>query len=359
MGELIRAWDWSSHPLGAPEHWPGPLKTVVRIMLTTQHPVFIFWGPELFCFYNDAYSRSLGPEKHPSALGRPGLEVWPEIWHIIGPQIDQVMAGEGATWNENHLVPIIRHGELQDVYWTYGYSPIDAPDAPKGVGGVLVLCAETTRQVLAELRQRSEADLAKTHIRENHHRVKNNIATIMAMVRLEQRRAEDEKLNLALARIHSRLDSFASLYEVMISSPSAEQINAGDYLSKLCRKLHTLADGANDISLSCRTDLDHVVLPADKVIALGAVAVELVNNAYIHAFAGRRSGEVTVSFKERDQALTLTVCDNGAGKPAHARKESTGIGKQLVELYAASLGARLEEQADDSGTTVRLIIAAQ
>ncbi|HET9865196.1 MAG TPA: ATP-binding protein [Steroidobacteraceae bacterium] len=156
MGERIRQYPWSGSALGSPEHWPGGLRTSLRILLTTQHPVFIFWGPELVGFYNDSYSRSLGPEKHPRILGLPGKEAWPEIWDIIGPQIDQVMRGESATWHENALVPIIRHGELQDVYWTYSYGPIDEPSAPNGVGGVLVICTETTEQVMLERRMASE-----------------------------------------------------------------------------------------------------------------------------------------------------------------------------------------------------------
>lgn len=158
MGELIRDHPWAGTPLGDPAHWPQALRTVVRAMLTTQHPVFIFWGPEHICLYNDAYSRSLGAEKHPSILGAAGRQSWQEIWPIIGPQIEQVMRGEGATWHENQLVPIIRHGELQDVYWTYSYSPIDEPDSPHGVGGVLVICTETTGQVLAQKRLMEERE---------------------------------------------------------------------------------------------------------------------------------------------------------------------------------------------------------
>ncbi|MDQ2736160.1 MAG: PAS domain-containing protein, partial [Pseudomonadota bacterium] len=78
------------------------------------------------------------------------------IWDIIGPQIELVMRGDGATWHENQLVPILRHGAIQDVYWTYSYAPIDDEDAPHGVGGVLVVCTETTAQVLAERRLASE-----------------------------------------------------------------------------------------------------------------------------------------------------------------------------------------------------------
>ena len=152
MGARIRAFPWAHTPLGEPPFWPQGLRTAVRVMLTTQHPMFIFWGREHTCLYNDAYSRSLGPEKHPAILGAPGKQSWEEIWPIIGPQIEHVMRGDGATWHENQLVPIIRHGELQDVYWTYSYSPIDEPQFPGGVGGVLVICTETTAQVLAERR---------------------------------------------------------------------------------------------------------------------------------------------------------------------------------------------------------------
>jgi PAS domain S-box-containing protein len=159
MGALTRAHDWSATPLGKPETWPQSLRTAVRILLNTNHPMFIWWGPELIQFYNDAYRQTMGPERHPSALGQGGRECWAEIWDIIGPQIEQVMSGGGATWHENQLVPVTRHGRLEQVYWTYGYSPIDEDD---GIGGVLVVCRDVTNEYLsaAALRER-EAELAR------------------------------------------------------------------------------------------------------------------------------------------------------------------------------------------------------
>ncbi|HYF55481.1 MAG TPA: hybrid sensor histidine kinase/response regulator, partial [Salinarimonas sp.] len=70
-GRLIAFRDWTGTPLGPIESWPQSLKTAVGIMAATRHPVFIFWGPELACLYNDAYAASLGPEKHPAILGLP------------------------------------------------------------------------------------------------------------------------------------------------------------------------------------------------------------------------------------------------------------------------------------------------
>jgi PAS domain S-box-containing protein len=159
MGHLTRAFDWSATAIGSPDGWPQSLRTAVRILLNSNHPMFIWWGPELIQFYNDAYRETMGPERHPSALGQRGRECWAEIWPIIGPQIEQVMRGGGATWHEDQLVPVTRYGRLEQVWWTYGYSPIDEDD---GVGGVLVVCRDVTREHLAAaaLRER-EAELAR------------------------------------------------------------------------------------------------------------------------------------------------------------------------------------------------------
>src|ERR1700712_2111969 len=147
MGALTRAYDWASSPLGSPENWPQSLRVTVRLLLNTGHPMFIWWGPELIQFYNDAYRHTMGSERHSSALGQRGRECWAEIWDIIGPQIDYVMAGKGSTWDEDRLVPVTRHGRREDVWWTYSYGPIDIEGG--GVGGILVVCTDVTEQHLA------------------------------------------------------------------------------------------------------------------------------------------------------------------------------------------------------------------
>lgn len=97
MGALIRAYDWSASPLGPVAGWPQSLRTAAALLLSTRHPMFIWWGPELIQFYNDAYRRSLGSDRHPSALAARGRECWAEIWPVIGPEVESVMAGGEAT----------------------------------------------------------------------------------------------------------------------------------------------------------------------------------------------------------------------------------------------------------------------
>jgi PAS domain S-box-containing protein len=146
MGMLIRSKDWSATSLGAPEQWPQSLRTSLSILLNSKFPMFLFWGPELTCFYNDAYRPSLGNDgKHPWILGMPGEQAWPEIWSIIKPLIDQVLAGGEATWHENALIPIYRNGKIEDVYWTFSYSPV--MDESQQVTAVFVTCTETTSAI--------------------------------------------------------------------------------------------------------------------------------------------------------------------------------------------------------------------
>jgi PAS domain S-box-containing protein len=150
---LIRSVDWSATPLGPIAEWSSALKTTVAMLLRSRHPMFLWWGPELIQIYNDAYLPSFGIGKHPSAMGQRGRDCWPEIWPVIGPQIDGVMLRGEASWHEDALVPIFRNGAIEDVYWTYGYSPVF--DENGTIAGTLVVCTETTGRVLAARRERA------------------------------------------------------------------------------------------------------------------------------------------------------------------------------------------------------------
>lgn len=144
-GQLVRSIDWTVHPLGLPETWPEALKIIIGMIYSSQQPMFIFWGKEYYCFYNDSYGQSIRPEKHPRGLGLEATDFWPDIWSEIGPQVNEVFLSGKSTWHENRLVPILRNGSIEDVYWTYGCSPIFSGKGE--ICGVLAVCTETTAQV--------------------------------------------------------------------------------------------------------------------------------------------------------------------------------------------------------------------
>lgn len=150
MGQRIREFDWDNSSLGNPSDWPQSLKTAVRLLLSSGHPMFIWWGPDLIQFYNDPYRAYIGKDRHPSALGQQGAVCWDEVWTTIGPQIDQVMGGGGSVWREDCLVPVSRDGQIKYGYWTYSYDPIYEETAPNQVGGILAIVSETTHHILAQ-----------------------------------------------------------------------------------------------------------------------------------------------------------------------------------------------------------------
>jgi signal transduction histidine kinase len=147
MAGIIREYNWSETPIGGFDKWPLSLRTTLGNILHSSFPMFLFWGKDLTCFYNDAYRPSLGSEgKHP-AIGKKGCDVWPEIWPFIYPLIEQVLTTGKPAWFEDQLVPIFRNGRIEDVYWTFSYSAAFGDDG--SIAGVLVTCMETTDSVIS------------------------------------------------------------------------------------------------------------------------------------------------------------------------------------------------------------------
>jgi PAS domain S-box-containing protein len=155
MAEVIRTHDWSLSPLGAIEDWSEALLLSANLMLSCAFPSLVFWGKELLQLYNDAFIPLLA-ERHPSGLGQTAQECWGDAWQIVGPNLKRVMQDGETVFHENTVVPIVRDGRLQDIRWTYSYSPIfgEGEDAL----GVFVVCQDITSEVTAarELRKREE-----------------------------------------------------------------------------------------------------------------------------------------------------------------------------------------------------------
>jgi signal transduction histidine kinase/DNA-binding response OmpR family regulator len=149
MGALMRSIDWSTTPVGPVDAWPSSLRTVVSILLASQHPIFVWWGKEMVQFYNDGYRPILGSKKHPAAMGQCGRDCWREIWDVIEPMIETVFAG-GSTYLRDGQLILERNGYPEECYFDYAYSPVR--DETGGVTGVFVACTETTGRVLGERR---------------------------------------------------------------------------------------------------------------------------------------------------------------------------------------------------------------
>jgi PAS domain S-box-containing protein len=151
MGERIRAFDWSKTAIGSAETWSPTLRMMVRFLLANRFPLLLWWGPQYVSIYNDSYRPVLGT-KHPWALGQPLRECWNEIWHILRPLVDTPFNGGPATWNDDIVLEINRHGFVEETHFTIAYSPVPDETVLTGIGGVLATVHEITEKVVGERR---------------------------------------------------------------------------------------------------------------------------------------------------------------------------------------------------------------
>ena len=146
LPDLIRALDWNSTSLGPIENWSRELVVMVNLTLSAPNPARLLWGSEFILIYNEAY-RVFAGSKHPDALGQPASKVWPEAWHVVGPQLEAVFASGQTSYFEKLPVPIARGTEVQTSYLTYSYSPVYEGGSIKGIFGSL---QDVTAEVLTD-----------------------------------------------------------------------------------------------------------------------------------------------------------------------------------------------------------------
>jgi PAS domain S-box-containing protein len=158
MADRIRGFAWETTSIGAIPTWPEPLLCAVNLILESQFPMLLLWGPEMVVLYNDACIPLEG-ERHPGVLGQTGQKCWPEAWHILASRLRSVLEQGERLYFENELIPMLRQGSMVDLYWTYSYSPIR--DAAGAVRGIFVVSHDVT----ATLKTERERDLIAANLK--------------------------------------------------------------------------------------------------------------------------------------------------------------------------------------------------
>ena len=149
-GELIRAYDWQKTSLGELGQWPECLRAAVSLILRSDVPMTIQWGPEGYMLYNDAY-REIAGARHPGLLGQTIHDSWSEIADFRAQVVSHVLKGGTLNYRNEHFV-LLRDGEPEDIWLDIDYSPIvDETGAPVGVFAIV---KNTTRRFQSEERLR-------------------------------------------------------------------------------------------------------------------------------------------------------------------------------------------------------------
>ncbi|WP_296945164.1 ATP-binding protein [uncultured Massilia sp.] len=156
--------DWSSSVLGAPEHWCAPLRHAASLILESEFPMYLAWGPRLTLLYNAAFAALLDA-RHPGVLGMPLAEVWPELWPGMKPLVERALGGH-ATYGEDVPTTMARDGRQVEGWFTIAYSPLRDDDGR--VRGVLCVTSETTQRVQLERRHAVQLQVVDS-LRRLHH----------------------------------------------------------------------------------------------------------------------------------------------------------------------------------------------
>ena len=205
------------------------------------------------------------------------------------------------------------------------------PLRPRGTAaGALVLVRDVT-----DLRRRDLALLSKdATIREIHHRVKNNLQTVAALLRLQARRTAIPEARQALAESVRRVNSIALVHESLSGSVS-ELVDLDELVDTV---LPAIGDGATAESRAkVRREGNFGTLPAALATPLVLVLTELVHNALAHAFEPGTTGEVCVRVDRSAGRLDVVVADDGTGMPPDFDPEhSEGLGLQIVRTLLTS-----------------------
>lgn len=185
--------------------------------------------------------------------------------------------------------------------------------------GAVLLCRD-----VSELRRRERELITKdATIREIHHRVKNNLQTVAALLRLQSRRVEAPEAKAALAEAMRRVSTIAMVHETL-SGTLDELVNFDDLAA---RSIRMAADVASpDTQVKIVREGDFGLIAAQNASSLALVVTELVTNAVEHGFAGRDHGTLTVTAERNGEALRVKIADDGNG----IQGEPSGLGSQIV-----------------------------
>jgi two-component sensor histidine kinase/PAS domain-containing protein len=217
-------------------------------------------------------------------------------------------------------------------------------------GGKIDGAAVVIRDV-TEVKRRDRALMSKdATIREIHHRVKNNLQTVAALLRLQARRTGNAEAQQALGEAVRRVTSIALVHEALSMSVD-EEVDLDDVFDRLIPIVVDVSAVGSQVRVHREGNLG--VFPADRATPLVMVLTELVQNAVEHAFDPGAHGTVTVRAHRSARVLDVVVHDEGKGLPEGFRlADSDRLGLQIVRtLVAAELGGSIELETSSSGGT--------
>lgn len=170
--------------------------------------------------------------------------------------------------------------------------------------------------------------IKETLLSEMHHRVKNNLTQIAAILNMQRRRSQNAEVRQVLLESVERIQGIAATHDLL----STNQLGVAR-IDEIARKIAQIVQGnlvAPHMMIRFRVGIVPYYLPTEEATTLAIVLNELIANAIEHGFEGRERGEIRVTAARESDRLVLRVADDGAGLPEGTSRATEGLGLQLV-----------------------------
>jgi two-component sensor histidine kinase len=204
----------------------------------------------------------------------------------------------------------------------------------------------TTQEALAE--QRKAASEREVLLREIYHRVKNNLQIVQSLLRLGSRDLAPEQREAFESAIR-RIGAMARVHTLLYNSADLASIEIGEYLEGLVKEVAD-AFGARDRRIKTVVNAEPMRVPLDTAVPLAFIAVEVLTNAFKHAFPLGRGGTITLSAKREGDRGILTIGDDGVGLQPRTPKGRRPLGLTIVSKLVQQIEGKLEQPKEGEST---------
>jgi PAS domain S-box-containing protein len=222
----------------------------------------------------------------------------------------------------------------------------------------LVIIHDITERKRAEKTIRHALAEREVLLREIHHRVKNNLASIISLIGLQVASLSDPTTIFMLRDLETRIQSMALVHESLYLSEDLARINFGNYTEKLTRHLFDIyVTGAK---IRCRIEMGDVTMPIETAIPCGLVMTEIITNSLKYAFPKTfsckeirgKSCSITLTLRREDSNYLLNIADNGIGIPERTDVTVTRtLGLYLIKLIVQHQLRGTLDISTDRGTS--------
>ncbi len=213
--------------------------------------------------------------------------------------------------------------------------------------GVVLLIKDTTENKIKE----KELILKSAAIDEIHHRVKNNLQTIVSLIRLQARRSASQEVRRVCHEIINRIFSISLTHEIMVQK-GVDLIDVKEMLWRMINntKSYSMPEGF-DLEIELRGDSFYS--QSDTATAIAMIVNELLQNSIKHGFVGRKEGRIAIQISCEGRYASIRIADNGVGLRQNHTQREESLGLKLVRnLVKDKLCGNMKIESSPQGTMI-------